>query len=457
MSPKASYPWFLFFKLARLALITFFPCFFLIVRFVDRSLFFTAASYALLAYVIFLVLVYYAIRPLALILAKIDRFQVEMPFSKTLNILYQKDRWVQLEESLSEIEFQLQKQVIQTKTENEKTGTILESINDNIVAVDAFETILFSNTNFKKNFVLETKDVRLLPKLWHTFTNEEVLEAFQAVIKTGQRIQLKGLSHISPIHPKRYFDLTVTTLKNSEGAITGALGVFYDVTEFKLTEQMRVDFVANVSHEIRTPLTTVKGYAQILQSQKDKVAEDLVPFLDKILTNTDRMISLFSDLLNLSVIESNTIKFSEEISLSSLLSDVSENIVTNYPAKSVKIEKDLRWDLVQGDQRLLEQVFSNLLDNACKYSGEELTIKIASEKLDKNVLVKICDNGPGIGPEHLQRIFERFYRVDASRETSRGTGIGLSIVKHIIAKHGGRIWAESSGAGTTFFVELPLE
>ena len=110
-----------------------------------------------------------------------------------------------------------------------------------------------------------------------------------------------------------------------------------------------------------------------------------------------------------------------------------------------------------GDDRLMEQVISNLVDNACKYSGDTISINISTFAKGNKGYISIADDGPGISKEHIQRIFERFYRVDSSRETTRGTGLGLSIVKHIISKHGGKIWAESEEThGTKFVIELPL-
>jgi two-component system phosphate regulon sensor histidine kinase PhoR len=220
---------------------------------------------------------------------------------------------------------------------------------------------------------------------------------------------------------------------------------------------MRVDFVANVSHEIRTPLTSIKGYTQLLESQKSKVDPELHIFLEKIITNTERMISLFNDLLNLSVIESKNIMKFEEFDLKDLIYTIAGNIRTNYPNKKVNITKDIQLTTITGDERLMEQVISNLIDNACKYSGDTIAIKIHTFSKDNMGYIAVADDGPGIPKEHIQRIFERFYRVDSSRETSRGTGLGLSIVKHIITKHGGRIWAETEEPhGTKFIIELPL-
>ena len=170
------------------------------------------------------------------------------------------------------------------------------------------------------------------------------------------------------------------------------------------------------------------------------------------------MISLFNDLLNLSVIESQNSVRSELFSLSSSVEFITESIKTNYPKKKIEIITDFNLETIKGDPRLIEQVLSNLIDNACRYSGPgDLEIKIESKATATKALISVSDNGPGIAKEYLQRIFERFYRIESSREISRGTGLGLSIVKHIIAKHGGRIWAESDGMGTVFTIELPLE
>jgi two-component system phosphate regulon sensor histidine kinase PhoR len=424
----------------------------------DRIIFLRLVPFALLSYLVFLILFYQATKPLGGILNKVEQFKIDIPFNKNLQLLYKKDEWSRINEALNEADYQLKTQITNVRIENEKIATILESIYDDIIAIDPYETVLFYNTNFKRNFIKEKSYKEIMPKLFHTFSDENVLSAFRSVLKTGETASLKSLNFLSSQHPDRYFDLTVTPLKNAEGKISGALGVFYDVTEFKLTEQMRVDFVANVSHEIRTPLTSIKGYTQLLESQKSKVDPELHIFLEKIITNTERMISLFNDLLNLSVIESKNIMKSEEFDLKELIYTIAGNIRTNYPKKKINITKDIQLTIIKGDDRLMEQVLSNLIDNACKYSGDTIAITISTFTKENKGYISIADDGPGIPKEHIQRIFERFYRVDSSRETSRGTGLGLSIVKHIITKHGGKIWAESEEPhGTKFVIELPLD
>lgn len=452
MKPRSTYPWFFFFKIAQISGLLFLVPLFGVVYY-DSGLFLRLFPLFGFAYLLFLGLFYLATRPLGIILSKVEKFQVDVPFKKTIELLYRQNKWAQIEEALNEADLKLQEQIQKIRQENEKISTILESINDEIIAVDPFESILFYNTNFRSTFSNLLPSGEIIPKLWHLFQAPEILECFREVLRSSAPQSLKTISVVEG----RYFDLTVTPMLDDRGKVTGALGVFYDVTEFKLTEKMRVDFVANVSHEIRTPLTSIKGYSQILQSQSERFPEEFRDFLGKIIHNTERMISLFNDLLNLSVIESRFQLKKEDFSLSSMLESVCDSIASNYPEKSIDFQLELKQEVIFGDPRLMEQVLLNLVDNACKYSErKEIRIEIGSEAKANANLLTIQDDGPGIGQEHIGRIFERFYRVETSRESSRGTGLGLSIVKHIVTRHGGRIWAESrEREGTKFFIEIP--
>jgi two-component system phosphate regulon sensor histidine kinase PhoR len=423
----------------------------------DDSVFMRVFYFFFIAFFSFLVLLYYSIKPLGHILGKVKQFRSDIPFGKNLDLFYKKDEWSKIQHALNEADDQLKLQINNVKNENEKIAAILESIYDDIIAVDSYEKVLFFNSNFKRNFMVQKEYQEITPRLWHTFTDETLLAAFRSVLKDGKTLSLKGLRFNSSSSADRYFDLTITSLKNSDGKISGALGVFYDVTEFKLSEKMRADFVANVSHEIRTPLTSIKGYTQLLDSQKEKIDPTLHLFMEKIISNTERMISLFNDLLNLSVIESKEMIKFQPLAIEDIIEAVSENIKTNFPQKMIHISREIHLNTIRGDARLIEQVLANLLDNACKYSGDIISIKISTFENKDKAYIAVQDNGPGIPNEHIQRIFERFYRVDSSRESYRGTGLGLSIVKHIISKHGGKIWVESKdNEGSNFIIELPL-
>ncbi|MES2527409.1 MAG: ATP-binding protein [Bdellovibrionota bacterium] len=450
MKARSSYPWFFFFRIVQLSLLIFFPVL-LTIFIIDKVIFLRVLPLAIIGQLLFIFLFYRATRPLGTILSKLQKFRGDSPFDTSIRELYEKDEWTKIESALNEADSKFKDQINQTKLENEKIAAILESIYDAIIAIDPYETLLFSNTNFRTNFVTK-KESGIIPKLWHIFDQPELLAIFRKILKDGQPNTLKALKH-----NHRYYNLVVTPLRGVEDKVIGALGAFHDVTDFKLTEQMRVDFVANVSHEIRTPLTSIKGFSQVLYANKDKFPEELAGFLTKILGNTDRMIALFTDLLNLSVIESKDQIGVEEVLLAPTLGVIIPNIKTNYPDKKIEFKSEFQIPSLEADPRLIEMVLTNLIDNACKYSGAEITITVMSSEENDKTYLRVKDNGPGIPKEHIQRIFERFYRVESSREASRGTGLGLSIVKHIIMKHNGRIWAESEGAGmgTTFVMELP--
>lgn len=426
----------------------------------DEVLFLRIVPFSILSYLFFIYFFYVSTKPLGIILTKVQKFKDDLPFNKNLQLLYEKNEWSAIEEALNKADQKLKDQINEVQAENAKSTTILESITDDIIAVDKFETILFYNTKFKKDFMKSDANTQIVPKLWQVFHDEKILGAFRSALSSGKSESLKGVNFLHGHQPDRFYDLTITPLRSADGAVNGVLGVLHDVTEFKLSEQMRVDFIANISHEIRTPLTSVRGYTQVLQSQAPKIDPSLHGFLDKIVGNTERMISLFNDLLNLSVLESRNLQTLEDMELTPLVETVASNITATYPDKRIEITHHIEQEIIHGDERLMEQVLTNLIDNACKYSGcDSIVIKVATFHRDNKNYITVTDNGPGIPKEHLPRIFERFYRVDSSREVSRGTGLGLSIVKHIINKHRGKIWAESegSGRGTTFVIELPVD
>lgn len=421
-------------------------------NFVDGTIFSVILPLAIFFYFLFLWAFARISQPLRVILSKVSQIQTDLPHDQKLRLFYKKDEWAQITAALSEADHQLKTQLQIIKTENDKISTLLEAITDEIIAIDSSSTVLFYNSRFSKTFLQDRERLQDKGKLWCFIDLEEINNGFTEVLKTKNSLKLRQIP-IKVSDRVKYYNVTFSPLKSDSGAIA----VFHDVTETKLTEQMRVDFVANVSHEIRTPLTSIKGFSQILKSQKHQIPEHLHEFLEKILQNTERMISLFNDLLNLSVIESkNNIRF-ENIDLSEVVEHITENMQTIYQNKKIVVEKDFSHFEMLADPKLFEQVLTNLMDNAIKYSGETPTIKIEAQKKQESVKITVTDHGQGISPEHLERIFERFYRIDHARDReSGGTGLGLSIVKHIINKHGGKIWAESAPEiGTRFIIELP--
>ena len=465
LKKKQRYPWFHLIKVARLSALLFSvsvaaAIFFLyqvspeLVSTFDSIIIWKIIPVCLLAYFLFLFSYYRLTKKLGSIIYQIESFKQDIPYSENLKLIYKQDELTHLDEALKQLINRIETQINLFKDENEKITAILESINDQIIAIDQFETVLFYNSKFQKKFIEPRPKTEITSKIWHYIENPEILEAFRSVLKNGETIVLRDL--VFSVQSQRVYNLTISPIRKADKKISGVLGVFYDVSEMKKTEQMRVDFVANVSHEIRTPLTSIKGYTQLLTGQKQKIDPELHLFLEKILFNTERMIALFSDLLNLSVIESqDQFKF-ETIELTSLIESVAESIQTNYVHKKPVFNLNLQVEKIQGNEKLIEQVITNLLDNACKYTEVTPIIEVSTMNKNNHSYIKVSDNGPGISEKHLERIFERFYRVDASRESQRGTGLGLSIVKHIINRHDGKVWVESTeNKGTHFVIELP--
>jgi two-component system phosphate regulon sensor histidine kinase PhoR len=231
------------------------------------------------------------------------------------------------------------------------------------------------------------------------------------------------------------------------------------LTRLKQLERTREEFVANVSHELRTPLSLIKGYAETLLdgARNDPVVTER--FLKIIERNASRLDLLIQDLLAISALESGRITLNlQPLPLRPLAEKVLADLKARTDAKGVKLINDLPELTVTADANRLEQVLANLVDNAIKYGRADGTVIVGGQKADADKIeIYVQDDGPGIPPESLDRVFERFYRVDKARSREQGgTGLGLSIVKHIVQSHGGKVWVKSElGKGATFFFTLP--
>ena len=245
-----------------------------------------------------------------------------------------------------------------------------------------------------------------------------------------------------------------------DGSINGLIAVLHDITEQEQIEEERREFVVNVSHELRTPLTTLKSYIEALQDGAWK-DEDLAPrFLSVIGDETDRMIRLVNDLLQLSKMDKKEYNFHiEEVEFVEFFNKIIDRFEMS---KSDEIHfvryMQVGPAYVQIDKDKMTQVIDNIISNALKYSPEGGTITFRCWKQAKRLRVSISDEGVGIPKANLPKIFDRFYRVDRARSRQLGgTGLGLAIAKEIVHGHGGDIWAESEwGKGTTISFTLPL-
>jgi two-component system phosphate regulon sensor histidine kinase PhoR len=253
-----------------------------------------------------------------------------------------------------------------------------------------------------------------------------------------------------------------TKLHDAHDKAIGAVIVLNDVTRLHRLETVRRDFVANVSHELKTPITSIKGFVETLLDGAMKNPDDAERFLKIVARQTDRLNAIVEDILSLSRIEDQTEKAKIELAKSNVKEMLESAIgVCELQARAKDIQIELDCDetiAARLNAPLMEQAVINLVDNAIKYSDTGKTVGVQASLTDRELLIRVRDQGCGIDREHQLRIFERFYRVDKARSRKLGgTGLGLAIVKHIVLVHGGNIAVDSSpGKGTMFTIHVPI-
>jgi two-component system phosphate regulon sensor histidine kinase PhoR len=240
----------------------------------------------------------------------------------------------------------------------------------------------------------------------------------------------------------------------------GAFAVFVDITEMRRLETLRRDFIANVSHELRTPVTAIRSAGETIRDVAVNDAAALPRFVDIIVRNAERLGNLLDDILELSRIESRALQLvMEPVELAALMSQVAELFRERAERKGLALHVSVPVDqaYAMADRRALENVITNLIDNAVKYCGAGTSIRACVAEEAERLRVMVKDTGPGIDPVHLPRLFERFYRVDAGRSREvGGTGLGLAIVKHLVESMGSEIRVASApGVGSEFYFFLP--
>jgi len=278
------------------------------------------------------------------------------------------------------------------------------------------------------------------------------LDGLKGIERSGVKVETHG--------PERQiFDLRVVPIGtvNGHGA-EGALGVFFDITRTERLELVRQEFLSNVSHELRTPLTAIIAFVETLENGAMEDAESCQRFLSIIRKNASRMHGLIDDILELTAIEGGNVQLrAAPVELHSLVQEVCASLAAKAAAQNVTLENDVEPEVtVYADARRLEQMLTNLIDNGIKFSREGGTVAIRYEPGVRDKIL-VQDNGDGIPAQHLERLFERFYRVDRARSRDMGgTGLGLAIVKHLALLHRGEVTVTSElGKGSTFTIHLP--
>jgi two-component system, OmpR family, phosphate regulon sensor histidine kinase PhoR len=331
---------------------------------------------------------------------------------------------------------------------------LFNSMLEGLLLLDRSRKIYLANRSFKRLFGVKTemrgKTVMEVLRLHELAELVERVEAEKQVFDYELKV---------PELNERWLQVNAALISNSAGEREGTILVFHDLTRLKQLERTREEFVANVSHELRTPLSLIKGYVETLLEgarNKPEVAEH---FLQIIARNAERLDLLIQDLLTISALESGRVQLNlQPVSLRAIADKVFADLKARAESRNVVLKNDLPDLTANADESRLEQVLANLVDNAIKYGRQHGNVTVGGKGLDGDKIeIFVQDDGPGIPAESLDRVFERFYRVDKARSREQGgTGLGLSIVKHIVQNHGGEVWASSEmGKGATFFFTLP--
>jgi PAS domain S-box-containing protein len=308
-------------------------------------------------------------------------------------------------------------------------------------------------------------DQEAIGKNYRDVLHNESIEQIFLANQRGEETP-KGEIHVVVRNSERIYEVQSAQVRNEEGRDLGIVAIFNDITEIKNIDKMKSSFVAMASHELRTPLTAIKGFSSTLLEGLDEDMynkEDQREFLGIVVQECDRLRRLIDDLLNTSRIEAgeslrpNYTKF-ELLPLLEKAVMVQQQASTRHKVL-LQVHTELP-DMIVGDQDKLDQILTNLLNNAIKYSPAGGDVIVHAKTEDNNILIGVQDQGLGIPKEHLGKVFEKFHRVN--NEDNRkiyGTGLGLYLVKHLVEKvHSGEIWVESEeGVGSTFFVRIPKD
>jgi len=330
---------------------------------------------------------------------------------------------------------------------------MLAGMVEGVVAVDEDDRVVFSNRAARRLFGVE----ELSGRLWESVRIAELV----ALIEEARGTDAAATRELTFGDPAgRYSFVQAQAHRFQSGTSTGVVVVLHDLTELRRLERVRRDFVANVSHELKTPLTSIRGYVETLLSGALHDEDNNVRFLEKIDSNVRRLTHLVADLLSLARIESEESGLPlESLDLRPLLEQALRQHGPRAVQKGVRcsIEHDGGRVRVLGDRESLVQVIDNLLDNAIKYTSRG-EVRLVLRRDASWGMLEVVDTGIGIPAEELERVFERFYRVDKARSRELGgTGLGLSIVKHLVVAMNGKVEVESKmGSGSTFRVRLPL-
>ena len=340
--------------------------------------------------------------------------------------------------------------------ERNRSAAILGSMIEGVAVISESERILFSNRAFSRILGLQDAGEIEGRALLEVARQSDLLAAMKMAL--GGQAQVTSEIVVGTVRPRSF---AVTAAPVQAASHKGAVLVLHEITELRRLERVRQDFVANVSHEFRTPLTAIQGFAETLLGGALEDPINRRRFVEIIREHAMRLARLTEDLLKLSRIEAGQLKLEfRPVSVTQLIDSCMETAQLKAVPKRLSLAVQLPAELppVRGDANSLQEVLQNLLDNALQYTPAGGKIEVSALSTDSRVVVTVADTGIGIPQVEQERIFERFYRVDAARSREAGgTGLGLSIARHIMEAHGGHLWVESAvGEGSRFHFSIPI-
>ena len=373
--------------------------------------------------------------------------------------IYSDDELGQLGQAINDLSFKIKEAQESTESERQRLDSVLRHMSDGVIATDRRGRIVIMNTAALDILNLKSEKVIGIPLLSILPLEEKV--SFRELLETQQ----ERLIHLEDDGEDSIIQCEFSVIQRESGFISGLVCVLTDVTEQQKIDRERRNFVSNVSHELRTPLTSIKSYTEALVDGAWENKEIAPGFLKVIETETERMMRMITDLLNLSRMDQNRLGLEKEfINMNELVVHIVsrfEMVLQSEPYrdKNYRILTDItQRDLwVELDQDKITQVLDNIINNAIKYSPDGGRIIVRLMETHTDIIVSVSDEGLGISRKDIPHLFDRFYRVDKARSRAMGgSGLGLAIAQEVIQLHGGKIWVNSiENKGSTFFVSLP--
>ncbi|MHC5268222.1 cell wall metabolism sensor histidine kinase WalK [Enterococcus sp. LJL98] len=371
------------------------------------------------------------------------------------------DELGQLAESFNQLAERIEETQEAMESERNRLDSVLTHMTDGVVATDRRGKVITINEMALS--LLNVKQEEAIGQSILSLFELDEEYSLRSLLESTEEMLLDRPSH-SPHVPSLILRVDFSMIRRESGFISGLVAVLHDVTEQEKTEQERRDFVSNVSHELRTPLTSMRSYLEALEDGAWKDEAIAPHFLQVTLEETDRMIRMINDLLNLSKMDSGNAQLQLEfVNFNNLVNFVLDrfDMMVTSQEKNYRIQREFtKRDLwVEIDTDRLIQVIDNIMNNAIKYSPEGGTVTVRLIETHNHIILSIADEGMGIPRKDLSKIFDRFYRVDKARARQQGgTGLGLAISREVLKAHGGSIWVESrEEQGSTFYISLPYE